>query len=199
MDIYKKLGALALSSRLRRLSENMAGDVTRIYKKQNINFEARWFVLYQKLLQGPIIITELATAVGMTHAAIHITAREMERAGLVVSGKDKGDGRKRVLKLTLKGLEIAKKLDPLWKDIQKANEDFLAELDMNFLEALEKVEASLEKRDMSSRIEEQIRKRIEEEIKIVSFEKKWSEAFKELNFAWLKKYFTIEALDRKVL
>ncbi len=199
MDIYMELGALALSGRLRRLSERMAGDVTRIYKMQNLEFEARWFVMYRQLLRGGMAVTELGEALGFTHAAVHLIAREMERAGLLTSNKDRADARRRVLRLTPKGIAMEARLKPLWDDIEKANQLLLQESETNILDVFTQIEKALDQNDMFSRIQLLLRTRSEKEINIQMFESRWAEDFKRLNYVWLKKYFTIEPLDKKIL
>ncbi|MFH1197103.1 MAG: hypothetical protein V1720_15510 [bacterium] len=61
MDTIRELEELALATRLKRLSERLSKDISLVYKKSNIDFEARWFVLISSLIkESPQSITGLA-------------------------------------------------------------------------------------------------------------------------------------------
>ena len=60
-DILDELGALALGSRLKRLSDALFQDGARIYQAAGQGFEPRWFPVFVYLYRkGPTSITELA-------------------------------------------------------------------------------------------------------------------------------------------
>jgi hypothetical protein len=42
-DVIQQLGALAFASRLKRLSERLQRDVSRVYREQKLEFHARCF------------------------------------------------------------------------------------------------------------------------------------------------------------
>ena len=46
MDLIKQLGPMALGSRLKRLTIRMNKDISLIYRKLGIEFEARWFPVW---------------------------------------------------------------------------------------------------------------------------------------------------------
>ena len=45
-DIIAELGELAFASRLKRLSDRLMRDVSRIYQQMDVDFEARWFSVH---------------------------------------------------------------------------------------------------------------------------------------------------------
>ena len=122
MDLLADLGELALASRLRRLSDRLLRDVSRLYGDLDVPFEARWFPLLQALRrQSPQTVTGLARALGLTHPAVTALAREMARHGLVASRQDQRDARRRLVRLAAGGRAVIARLDPVWEEIRQVN------------------------------------------------------------------------------
>lgn len=199
-DIISQLGELALASRLKRISESLMRDVSRVYSELDYHFEARWFSLsYLLLNRKEIAVTIAADELGLTHPAINQIANQMTKAGLLMSKKDKIDERKRILYLTPKGKKVLKQLDPLWKTIRICNAELIDEVSRNFLGNLDKLENALTKKSMYTRIIESLQNEIYRSIQIHPYTKKYASYFSKLNKAWLKKYFKIEEYDKLVL
>ena len=94
MDLIRELGPLAFASRLKRISEHLMRDVSRIYQEQDVGFQARWFpVLYLLGQKTSMSVTEVAHALGMTHPAVNQIAGAMSGAGLLSSSRDSSDER----------------------------------------------------------------------------------------------------------
>ena len=88
MDSVKELKELAFATRLKRLSERLTKDVTLIYTKMNIDFEAKWFAIISILRdQSPMTITEIAANLGVTHTAVNNLAEELIAKGYITSIK----------------------------------------------------------------------------------------------------------------
>jgi DNA-binding MarR family transcriptional regulator len=114
-DFNRDAGSKALGARLRRLSEQIDRDATRIYAVRGIDFEQRWFgPLNQIVRNGPLAIGEIAARLGITHVSVSQAMRSLEAAGIVVSRPDAFDGRRRVLSLTPDGQALVHSLAPLW-------------------------------------------------------------------------------------
>ncbi len=114
-DFSRDAGGKALGARLRRLSEQMDRDATRIYAARGIAFEQRWFGLLNQIVRnGPSGIGEIAERLRITHVSVSQAARSLEAAGLVASSHDVADGRRRVLSLTRNGLMRVRELAPMW-------------------------------------------------------------------------------------
>lgn len=153
MDLLADLGELALASRLRRLSDRLLRDVSRLYGDLDVPFEARWFPLLQALRrQSPQTVTGLARALGLTHPAVTALAREMARHGLVASRQDPRDARRRLVRLAAGGRAVVERLDPVWEEIRQANRELLAEDGVDLLAALGRLEARLDRRSMYERV-----------------------------------------------
>ena len=200
MDLIRQLGVLAFGSRLRRLNERLSKDVSRIYRDQGIGFEVRWFpVFYLLTLESELSITGIALVLQYTHPAINQIAGEMDRAGLIVSTRDKNDERRRLLSLSKKGRSLIPDLKPLWADIVDATKEILSMSGIDFVAAIDKVEEALDQRQLYDRIVSRIKIRQYDAIEIVEYESSLKDHFRELNYEWLKKYYRIEPADEKVL
>ena len=51
MDFIEELGTLALGTRIKNLGELLMKDMSRIYKEQGVDFEPRWFTLFQLIMK----------------------------------------------------------------------------------------------------------------------------------------------------
>ncbi len=120
-DFSRDAGSRALGARLRRLSEQMDRDATRIYAARGVEFEQRWFGPLNQIVQnGPLAIGEIAAKLHITHVSVSQAARALEVAGLVASRPDVSDGRRRVLSLTPKGQTLVQELAPQWAAFEQA-------------------------------------------------------------------------------
>jgi DNA-binding MarR family transcriptional regulator/predicted N-acetyltransferase YhbS len=200
VDVMDELGELAFASRLKRLSERLFRDGSEIYRDHAVEFEAKWFpVLYLLGRESPLPLTDVARALRLTHPAVSRMASEMTSRGLVRSEKDPGDERKRLLCLTGEGKELRKRLEPVWCHIAEATRELIGETGHDLLGALETMERSLDRRNMRERVRKLSRRRQIESVEIVGYAPELAGRFRELNEQWLRKDFTVEGEDRKVL
>jgi len=204
MDLINDLGELALASRLKRLSERLLRDVSRVYRELDAPFEARWFPLLRALLDdSPQAVTQLARALGLTHPAVNQLAGEMARAGLVLAARDRRDERRRLLRLSNKGRDVAAGLAPVWEEIRQANHELLAEARAagghDLLAALAATETALDGRGMHTRVTERLRARGGDRIEILPYRSAWRRHFESLNREWLESLFTVEPADAALL
>jgi DNA-binding MarR family transcriptional regulator/predicted GNAT family N-acyltransferase len=200
MDLIRELGPLAFASRLKRISEQLMRDVSRIYQEQDVDFQARWFpVLYLLGQKQSMSVTEIAQALRMTHPAINQVAAGMSEAGLLSSSKDEHDERRRMLALSSKGARTMTSLVPVWKDIETATTDLINSTDCDFLSAMDQLEAALEEQDIYQRVMARMKKRQGDMVEIIEFSPRYRGFFDSINREWLSEYFTVEDFDRKIL
>jgi DNA-binding MarR family transcriptional regulator/N-acetylglutamate synthase-like GNAT family acetyltransferase len=200
MDLIKQLGPLAFASRLKRLSERLHKDGTRIYDAQAVDFEARWFpVLYALKLKSRQPVTTIAAELGLTHPAINQIAGVMEKRGIVTSAKDRKDERKRLLRLTPKGRKLIKQLEPLWKIIEEETEKLIQRGGGQILRSMDRIEKELDKKDMYERVMQRLNRSRLEKVRILDYRPQYKKYFKSLNYEWLKKYFRVEREDEMIL
>ncbi len=199
-DALQALGELGFASRLKRLSDRLMRDVSKVYAELDVNFEARWFaVLYTLAKDSPASITGLADSLGLTHAAINHTAGEMSDAGLIKSVRDRKDERRRLLSLSARGKALVGKLQPIWKEIRRATAELIDETGTDFIGGLEKIEARLDRLSMSERILAGKKGDAAPAARIVDYRPAYKKHFKALNLEWINKYFKVEPLDRELL
>jgi DNA-binding MarR family transcriptional regulator/N-acetylglutamate synthase-like GNAT family acetyltransferase len=200
MDLINELGPLAFASRLRRLSERLHRDGSRIYEKLGIDFQARWFpLLYLLAGHSPLAVTEIADALRLTHPAVIQTASAMSEAGLIESSKDEEDERRRLLQLTAKGRSTADSLKPIWDVIEATTRELLDHAGPRFLEQLTNLETELDSRSMYDRVMARVRRSRVNDYEILRFASRFSRDFRDLNVEWLEEYFEVEPEDEKIL
>ncbi|MCX6198759.1 MAG: bifunctional helix-turn-helix transcriptional regulator/GNAT family N-acetyltransferase [Bacteroidetes bacterium] len=199
-DLIKHLGELAFATRLKRLAESLQADVGRIYREMNVDFEPKWFTMLYALYHNETMsVIELSNLLRLTHPAIIQFAEQMQEKKLVTFIKDKNDARKKLIQLTAKGKNIFEGIEPILHEIEIANREFLRESGADVLGVIEKMEKQLELKSMYKRVNERLAKNFRKEIEIVSYSPKLKNDFKRLNVEWLKKYFTVEPIDERVL
>lgn len=159
MDLIKELEELALATRLKRLQERLAADVSRIYKESSFDFEARWFPILALLKrQKDLSIVEISQSLQLSHPAVVQFAEQLLKKGYIVAEKDPADARRRILNLSQTGIELMDRLEPLLKVIKEENKKWLVEADVNLLQAIEQLEAALDRTSLYNRIHKALEK-----------------------------------------
>ena len=199
-DFIKQLGALALATRLKRLSDRLIQDVGKIYSEQGFDFDPRWFAIMQLLQQrGTISIVDASAMLKLSHPAVVQLADQLEKKKIISTRKDAQDGRKRNLQLTPKGKKMLSNLAPVLKHIEEANREFLNSTGYDILSIIEKLEQALEHQSMYARVSGKVKETALNNIEIVSYSPKYKQDFKTLNYEWLNKYFKVEKTDEQIL
>ena len=201
MDFLSELGELALASRLRRLTDRMHREGEKVYKAFEVPFTPRWFPVIARLEaagKNPVMITEMAADLGITHPAVIKIVRELERRGLAVSTQDIEDARKRRIALTPEGERLVAEIRPLWEAFSHAARELFEEVDCDLIKVIERVESALDKRDISQRISPYTG-RDSHDVEIVDHSSELTHHFRELNEQWLREYFRIEPYDKAQL
>ncbi len=196
MKTIEKLAELALASRLRRLSDVFMQDTERIYRNLNLEFEPKWFPVFYLLSEkSPLSIMAISEELGVSHPGVIQIIKELEKSGLVFSEKDASDNRKRMVAVSEKGLEMLPRLQLVWKAIVDTNLKTLQSQTHNLLYAIEEMEELLEEKNQYQRIMETIKNQQLNEVQIIDYQSIHRGSFKNLNVAWIEKYFKIEPSD----
>ena len=200
MDIFNQLGELALGSRLKRLSDQIMRHGARIYQANDIDFEPKWFpVFYSLSRKAPLRVTEMAQELGVSHAAISQVVRELLQKKLIKAVKDPDDGRKRLLSLSDKGLQLLPRLEEIWNDIAVAFHEMINAHQSNIIDSIREVEQSFNESPLDQRVAGITQRRCLNKVNIVPYSEAHKEYFKSLNHAWISKYFTLEEPDEQML
>lgn len=152
MDYVAGMRGAAIGARLRRLSALIDLEASRIYQAEGVRFEQRWFgVLNQLALNGPMSVSALAEALGVSHPSISETRHSLERAGFIILIDDPEDGRRRMLALSEAGQALAERLRPIWDRLDVVARE-LDEEAGHVVEALDRLEAALGRRSLLERM-----------------------------------------------
>jgi GNAT superfamily N-acetyltransferase/DNA-binding MarR family transcriptional regulator len=191
---------MAFASRLKRLHERLIRDVGRLYEGLGFNFEPRWFLLFYSLhARGPASITELASALSQSHAAVNQVAGELLKAGLVSEVRQRGDDRKRLLRLTPRGRALASRMVPIWREIGDATTELFRDSGVDMVAGLAATEQALEAASIYDRVRVARGESIHPPITILEYRPAFKKHFRELNYAWLREHFTVEPEDERLL
>ncbi len=151
-DFSRGAGGAALGARLRRLSDRIDRDSTRIYAVRGTHFEQRWFgILNQVALHGPMTVGEIAAALRITHVSVSQARRSLEQAGLVESLSDAFDARRRPIALSEAGRALVAELTPLWRALDAVAEELNAESG-DVVALLDRLEDALDARSLFDRV-----------------------------------------------
>lgn len=200
MNITKQLGYLALGTRFKLLTDRLLQDVDRIYKNLGMDFEPRWFMPFYLINnRDSVSVTEIANELGYTQPAVTQTLNILIDKGLVKSVKEKEDSRKKSVTVTPKGKTLYKQLEPVWKLIEKSVREFFLSTGYDILSVIGKIESELDKKDIYTRISESIKENQLEDVEIIHFDPAYRDHFRDLNYNWIDKFFTIEDADKIML
>ena len=200
MEFFNKVGKMAIGSRLRMLTEAISEDAARIYKLYDIDFQPKWFPVFYVLQDGgEFTITSIAREIGHSHPSVSKIIAEMVKNGFVIEKKDKADGRRNMVSLSAKGIEVGKKIQDQYADVTNAVEELLAQANHDLWKAIEEWEYLLEQKSLLRRVQAHQKIRESNKVHIVPYEPKYARAFKALNEEWISKYFVMEEADYKAL
>jgi DNA-binding MarR family transcriptional regulator/N-acetylglutamate synthase-like GNAT family acetyltransferase len=200
MDLIEQLGAGALGSRLRRLSEQMTGQAADVYALYHIAFEPRWFpVFYAVASQPGLHVGEIAERIGHTHAAVSQVLKELAKHTLVRIERGETDMRRSVVTLTEEGAQMWPTLQQQATDVRLAMEGLLAETRHNLWQAMGEMEYALSRSSLASRVKAVRDQRVASQVQLLAYEPQYQPDFKQLNVDWIQRYFKLEAADLKAL
>ena len=199
-DLVRQLGALAFASRLKRLSDRLYRDVSRVYEDNALAVEARWFPIFYLLTQHKEMgVTDISRELGLTHPAINQFAGAMTKRGLLESHQDPTDDRRRLLSLSTEGRRKAKELQPIWEAVRRETETLLEQTGGDMLTTLDRVEAELDREDMHRRVKRAMNREFLSQVEIVDYKPSLKKYFESLNREWLEEYFEVEPPDEEIL
>jgi DNA-binding MarR family transcriptional regulator len=151
-DYVRQKGVAAFGTRLRRLSERLDRQVQALYREHDSSFQPRWFAVVIALREhGVLSVGELASLLGITHAAISQLRGELIKAGLVRAKSDPADRRRQLLELSPAGKRTVTKLQPLWAAVAAATDALCAQVAPDLLDALGRIEDAVEAKSIGAR------------------------------------------------
>ena len=191
---------MAIGTRLRALSSRLTEEAVRVYSLYGVDVDPRWFpVLFMLGQRDGQPVTDLARAIGQSHAAVSQVVKAMTAVELVDAVPSPMDGRVRELRLTAKGRRHLERLQEQCDDVTAAIEKLLAGTTHNLWQALSEAEAAFESKGLYRRVVDQRRERLAPNIQVREFVDADAPEFARLNLAWIEQYFRVEAKDRASL
>lgn len=200
MDFFDKIGKIAIGSRLRMLTEKITEDAAQLYKSYDVDLQPKWFPVFYVLSQGEEkTVTEIAKEIGHSHPSVSKILGEMSKKGLIREKKDKTDGRRNIVGLSKKGLQITEKIEVQYGDLAGAIDAITQQTQHDLWKAVSEWEFLLEHKSLLLRVHEQRKARESKNVEIVNYEPKYKEVYKALNAEWISTYFKMEDADYKML
>ncbi|MEO0997103.1 MAG: bifunctional helix-turn-helix transcriptional regulator/GNAT family N-acetyltransferase [Pseudomonadota bacterium] len=192
---------MALGSRLRRLGERLADNARDIYALYGIDLDPKWFPVYYALsvTDDGLSTSELAERIGHSHASVSQIVKEMRRGGLVRTSRSRNDGRVNEIRLSRSGRAIGERIRYQYLDVNAAVLQLLDESDLNLLQAVTEAEVRLDERSLTERVRAEYSARELRRVRIVDYEPDYRDAFRQLNYDWIERYFEVEPEDREAL
>ena len=200
MDFYQQAGKMALGTRLRRLGEKLLEDATKVYALYDVELDPKWFpVFYVLSHHSELSITGIAQIIGHSHPSVSQIVKEMKKKGLVSTDKSQKDARINIVRLSDVGSQLIPKIEQQYTDVAQAVEDLLSEAHHDLWRAVEEVEFLLDDKNFFCRVQNARKMREQQQVEIIDYRPEFHADFKQLNYAWISQYFTIEAADRQYL
>lgn len=200
MDFYRQTGKMALGSRLRRLSERLTEDASKIYALYDVALDPKWFpVFYVLSYQEDTSITEIANIIGHSHPSVSQIVKEMKKKGMLLTDKSGHDARVNVARLSDQGKNLLPKIEIQYQDVTQAVDDLLSNAHDDLWNAVEEIEFLLNEKSFYDRVQDIRKVRECESVEIIDYSPKFRDDFKRLNYEWIDQYFEREDADRHYL
>ena len=122
-------------------------------------------------------VTAIAQRLHLTHPAVNQVAGAMAKAGLLISARDSRDDRRRLLSLSPAGRSLARHLQPIWQDIQETTAELVNANGIDLLEAIARVEKSLDETNMYERVRARRKQRQLTAVEIVDYQPRYRKDF----------------------
>lgn len=194
-DFLQEMGAMALATRLKRLSDKMTHSGRQMYKELRMDIEPNWFVIFKILQKHPqLSVVEIANKIHFSHPSVVAMVKKMMEAGYIISRSSPNDMRRQLLILTPKAHQKLPEFEILWEAGVNGVSETLNNSD--FLLQLTALENAFEEASFKSRTLNVLYKK---QIVIATFQEKYARSFGVLNYEWLTKYFEIEPHDSEML
>jgi DNA-binding MarR family transcriptional regulator/GNAT superfamily N-acetyltransferase len=190
-------GELALGSRFKAVSESLYAIANAAYRANGVDFDAHWFPVLRYLqVRGPASVTEIASAIGQSHPAVSQLAAKLRAAGWITRRTDRADARRGVLELSADAERKLDRLGPLWCAIRRGAGAAASRERGSLLDTLVAFENDIASDRIAGDIAAQHERLRNAPVEIRPYEPKWAAHFERINAEWLRRHFSIEAVDQ---
>jgi len=196
-DIIGQLGLLTLGSRLKRIGDRMQADVARFVEKSGLSIQPAQYPLLAAIdRNGPLTVSELVEAVGVSQPGVTRSLTRLVEMGLVESSRVHRDQRHRTIALTAAGRDAMERSKrEIWPHIEAAVAELCAGLSAPLLGQLGRIEAALEHAPLDQRAAHGVTAGLS----IRGYSDELARDFHDINAQWIEAMFAMEQADRDVL
>jgi DNA-binding MarR family transcriptional regulator len=150
-DYIRSHGNAGVGARLRRLSERIDRESSAVYAHLGLHFEQRWMGVLMLLDErGEMTVGELAEALRITQPSVSQTLRSLQAASIVSDKTDPRDSRRRIQRLSPKGLQFIEQVRPVWAALMQTAQDLDRE-GIDLLTPIDQIERSLDRKSVLER------------------------------------------------
>jgi DNA-binding MarR family transcriptional regulator len=150
-DYIRSHGNAGVGARLRRLSERIDRESNAVYAHLGLHFEQRWMGVLMLLDErGEMTVGELAETLRITQPSVSQTLRSLQTARIVSDKADPRDGRRRIQRLSQKGLQFIEQVRPVWVALMQATRDLDRE-GIDLLTPIDRIEKILDQKSVLER------------------------------------------------
>ena len=199
-EILPELKLFSFGNLLKKLGESIQREITEVCKNRDLSFDPKLFpVLYFLQKFEKSTVQKLADNLQITHPAVIQILNKLKELNLIETSSGLQDKRQTYSKLTEKGKELLNNWQELYSDIESVNKEIIEESGYDIFNMINSINNLLKQKDYKQRLNEKVKKRIMQQVEIITYNKKYREYFKRLNYEWLEQYFVVEPEDEKLL
>ena len=194
------LNLFSFGNLLKKLGESVQREITEVCKNRDLSFDPKLFpVLYFLQKFEKSTVQKLADNLQITHPAVIQILNKLKELNLIETSSGLQDKRQTYSKLTKEGKELLNNWQELYSDIESVNKEIIEESGYDIFNMINSINNLLKQKDYKQRLNEKVKKRIMQQVEIITYNKKYREYFKRLNYEWLEQYFVVEPEDEKLL
>jgi MarR family transcriptional regulator, organic hydroperoxide resistance regulator len=150
-DYIRSHETAGVGARLRRLSERIDRESNAVYAHLGLHFEQRWMGVLMLLDErDEMTVGELAEALRITQPSVSQTLRSLQTASIVFDKADPCDSRRRIQRLSPKGLRFIEQVRPVWAALMQTAQDLDRE-GIDLLTPIDRIEKSLDGKSVLER------------------------------------------------
>ncbi len=199
INLLESKPLIFLGSRLKHLSDRFLTDAAKIHEFVNTGVTPSQGVLLAHIgAAREISVLELANILGQSQPAISKNLVGLSKLNLITNIKSM-DNRQRIVTLSAEGKRLLGRINKeIWQNVEIAVKEILGENQIEFIEALNKIESRLDQKSFEKRFRE-IKMQKNNEVEIIDYDPKYAQDFYDINVEWIKDLFVMEQVDIDVL
>lgn len=150
-DFLKEIQLAGLTSRLKRLTDNILYSTKDFYKSVDTDIEPNWHLVFLLLKENDALtVTDISERLLLSHPAVVKIIKNMKTAGYVNTVLHPLDSRKQILKLSHKAEQSLPEFEKYWAACILTMEQLLEDNSI-FMDSLEKIEQKIEESSYKER------------------------------------------------